>query len=422
MTSPELGLNFGAWLDFAGGRTELFFAAVFGLVALLALVYSLARVRGSAGQLVEYYVFVLLLVAAGLGVVYARNLLIVFACWEIATVAVWRLVAFHRRERDATAGAWALYVNFAAAAVMLVGFVMFLLEFGTLSLDELSWFELPAVPSALVLVGILAKSATLPLYIWLPKAYDSAPAPVCALLSGIAESLGVVLFLKLFVLSAGMPLGFALFCGGLAVVSSLIAGGVALRSDTVRGVLAYSTVSQLGFILLGIAMGGRSGLIGALLYVLAHSVAKAGLFLSAGAIEDSAGTGELNRLGGFARRAPVMAGAFAILILSVMGMPPLAGFFAKVGVIVAAVRQSLVLGAGVVVAALLTLLYLSRLFLKVFLGQPAESAGPTGAMGHVSRVATVMVVVAALVSVAGGVLWFAPAWFVEPGLFVGGLP
>lgn len=419
MTNLELGLNFGTWLDFAGGRTELFFSAVFGFVALLVLIYSLARVRGSAGQLVEYYAFVLLLVAAGLGVVYARNLLIVFACWEIATVAVWRLVAFYRRGQDATAGAWALYVNFSAAAVMLVGLVMVLLEFRTLSLDELSWFELPAVPAALVLVGILAKSATLPLYIWLPKAYDSAPAPVCALLSGVAENLGVVLFLKLLVLGAGMPTGFALFCGGLAVVSSLIAGGVALRSVTVRGVLAYSTVSQLGFILLGVAMGGRSGLIGALLYVLAHSVAKAGLFIGAGAIEDSAGTGELNRLGGFARRAPVMAGAFAMLILSVMGMPPLAGFFAKVGVIVAAVRHSLVLGIGGVVAALFTVLYLSRLYLRVFLGQAAESAGP---MGRISRVATVMVVVAALASVAGGVLWFAPAWFVEPGLFAGGLP
>uniref|UniRef100_A0A7C4CC80 NADH dehydrogenase n=1 Tax=candidate division WOR-3 bacterium TaxID=2052148 RepID=A0A7C4CC80_UNCW3 len=418
MTGTELGLKFGGWLDFAAGRTELFFTAVFGFVTVLVLLYSIARIRGSFGQVAEYYVFVLLLAAAGLGMVYARNLLLMFVCWEVATVAVWRLVAYYRREQDAAAGAWALYVNFAAAAVMLIGFVLLLVESGSLCLGDLVGDQLPLVPASLILVGILAKSATLPLYVWLPKAYDSAPAPVCALLSGIAENLGVVLFLKLFVLTVGLPAGFALFCGGLAVLSSLIAGGVALRATTMRGVLAYSTISQLGFILLGVAMAGRSGLIGALLYVMAHAVAKTGLFLGAGAVEDSAGTGELKELGGIARSAPALAGAFAVLSLSVMGMPPLAGFFAKVGVILAATRQSMVLGAGSVVAALFTVLYLSRLYMRVFLGQ---SAVPAGATKPLSRFVTALVVVAALVSVAGGVLWFAPAWFVEPGLSVGGL-
>jgi multicomponent Na+:H+ antiporter subunit D len=401
------------WLQFSGGRLELFFTLVLGLVGLAALLYSLVKIRAGAGQVAEYFVFLALLVASGIGVVYARNLLVIFALWELAAFALWRLVAFYRGEEELGAAVWAWLVNFASAALMLIGLVLILLERSTLSLDVLRGQALPFWPAMLVLVGILAKSATLPLYIWLPRAYKAAPAPVCALLSGVAENIGIILFFKLFVLTVRVPDGFMIMVAGLAVVSSLVAGGIALTAGTIRTTLAYSTVSQLGFIFLGLSLTGYwyYGITAGLLYVAAHAIAKSGLFFAAGLVEDSAGHGELDRLGGAARVSPVLAVAAGMLVLSIVGVPPFLGFFAKLGVIIATVRHSLLLGAGAIVAALFTLLYLVRLYTKVFMG-----VRPTAEMRPVNGFLVGLVLVLALVSLAAGLAYYLPVKFIENGM------
>jgi formate hydrogenlyase subunit 3/multisubunit Na+/H+ antiporter MnhD subunit len=397
------------WLQFSGGRLELFLTLVLGLVGLAALLYSLVKIR--AGRVAEYFVFLVLLVASGIGVVYARNLLVIFAFWEIAALALWRLVAFYRGEEELAAANWAWLVNFGSAALMLVGLGLILVERGSLSLDVLRGQSLPFWPATLVLVGILAKSATLPLYVWLPRAYKAAPAPVCALLSGVAENIGIILFFKLFVLTVRAPDGFMVMVAGLAVVSSLVAGGIALTAGTIRSTLAYSTVSQLGFIFLGLSLAGYYGITAGLLYVAAHAIAKAGLFFAAGLVEDSAGHGELDRLGGVARSSPVLAVAAGMLMLSIVGVPPFLGFFAKLGVVIATVRYSLLLGVGAMVAALFTLLYLVRLYSKVFTG-----AAKTLEMKPMNGFLVGIVLVLALVSLAAGIAYYLPVKFIESGM------
>jgi multicomponent Na+:H+ antiporter subunit D len=353
----------------------------------------------------------LLLVACGIGVIYARNLLVIFAFWELAALALWRLVAYYRGEEELAAANWAWLVNFGSAAVMLVGLGMILVERGTLSLDVLRGQTLPFWPATLVLVGILAKSATLPLYIWLPRAYKAAPAPVCALLSGVAENIGIILFFKLLVLTVRVPDAFMMMVAGLAVVSSLVAGGIALTAGTIRSTLAYSTVSQLGFIFLGLSMTGYYGITAGLLYVAAHAVAKAGLFFAAGLVEDSAGHGELDSLGGIARSSPVLAAAAGMLMLSIAGVPPFLGFFAKLGVVIATVRHSLLLGVGAMVAALFSLLYLVRLYTKVFTG-----TAKTPEMKPVNGFVVGIVLVLALVSLAAGIVYYLPVKLIESGM------
>ena len=231
-------MNFGSWLSFSTGPVEVFLALVFGCVGLLSILYSFARVRGSGGQITEYYIFFFLLLGAALGVVFANNLLLLFVFWELATVAVWRLVSYFRKEEAVIAGAWAFYINFIASATMLVGLVLIQLNEGTLDLQALAGKPLLTFPAVLILIGILAKSATLPLYIWLPRAYLEAPASVCALLSGVAENLGLVLFLKLYIITMVVPKQFLLAVGVIAVASSLVAGGVALNAKTIRETLA----------------------------------------------------------------------------------------------------------------------------------------------------------------------------------------
>jgi multicomponent Na+:H+ antiporter subunit D len=294
---------------------------------------------------------------------------------------------------------------------MLVGLGLILAERGTLDLNALRGQTLPFWPAVLVLIGILAKSATLPLYVWLPRAYRAAPAPVCALLSGVAENIGIILFLKLFVLTVRVPSDFMIMVAGLAVVSSLVAGGIALTTSTIRSTLAYSTVSQLGFIFLGLSLAGYYGITAGILYVAAHAIAKAGLFFAAGLVEDSAGHGELDRLGGAARLSPVLAVAAGALALSVAGVPPFLGFFAKLGVVIATVKYSLLLGVGAMAAALFTLLYLVRLYSKVFLGTM-----PTNDMKMPNGLIVGVVTALAVVSLFAGIAYNLPVKFIESGM------
>lgn len=403
-------MNFGSWFSFEGGYPEIFLAAVFGFIGLMALLYSIARIKGPIRQQVEYYIFLLVLIGAGVALVFARELLVIFVLWELTTISLWRLVSYFRDGEAVDAGLWALYINFAAATLMLVGAVMIQLELGSWNLNELKGRYLSPVPALLVLVGIVAKSAVLPLYIWLPRAYRRAPAPVCAVLSGVAENMGLVLFLKLFVMTVKVPEPVYLVSTVLAVASAFIAGGVALTTKTVREILAYSTVSQLGFILLALSVRGYYGITSALLYILAHAVAKSGLFFAAGAVEEGAGTGDLNHLGGWARVSPALAGATGVLTVSIMGLPPTLGFFAKLGVVLAAVRGNLLYGIGALIAALFTVMYLSRFYARVFLGTNGSRSV------KVSPMAIALVIVMAVVSVAAGILWFVPVRFIGGGL------
>ncbi len=219
----------------------------------------------------------------GIGVTYARNLLVIFALWELAALALWRLVAYHRGEEELAAATWAWLVNFGSAALMLVGLGLILVERGTLNLDVLRGQTLPFWPATLVLGGILAKAATLPLYIWVPRAYRAAPVPVCAILSGVAENIGIILFFKLFVLTMRVPDVFMAMVAGLAVVSSLVAGGISLdaRYDPLH--IAYSAVSQSGSS--SWVMSVRVlRVTGRLLYVAAHSCRQRRAVLHAGII------------------------------------------------------------------------------------------------------------------------------------------
>jgi formate hydrogenlyase subunit 3/multisubunit Na+/H+ antiporter MnhD subunit len=145
--------------------------------------------------------------------------------------------------------------------------------------------------------------------------------------------------------------------------------------------------------------------------VLAHAVAKSGLFFSVGLVEDAAGTGEIAKLGGGARKAPALAVATALLALSIIGLPPMLGFFAKLGVVLGALEYNLIFGIGAIVAALFTLLYLAKLYAAVFLGEePSTEWKPIGG----AMVA--LVILMALVSLAGGILAFLPVRFLEHGV------
>jgi formate hydrogenlyase subunit 3/multisubunit Na+/H+ antiporter MnhD subunit len=186
----------------------------------------------------------------------------------------------------------------------------------------------------------------------------------------------------------------------IAAASALVSAGAALVDTDFKRIVAYSTISQIAFIFLGLASGTALGAVGALLYILMHGLAKAGLFLSAGIVEQNAGTKDIRKLGGLLRTMPVTAVAFLFCAFSVMGIPPLGGFFGKYMVISAAVGAGhLATGAVFMAGAVLTILYLFRLFSRVFLGEPRGKQAAEG-----SSVMVGCVVALAVLSLAAGFL------------------
>jgi formate hydrogenlyase subunit 3/multisubunit Na+/H+ antiporter MnhD subunit len=221
----------------------------------------------------------------------------------------------------------------------------------------------------------------------------------------VLVKIGVYVFARLFLATFALDESMKIVVASIAAASALVSAGAALVDTDIKRIVAYSTVSQIGFIFLGLATGSALGAAGALLYILMHGLAKAGLFLSAGIIEQNAGTKDITKLGGLIRTMPVTGVAFLLCAFSVMGIPPLGGFFGKYMVVSSAVGGGqTIIGAVFMLGAVMTILYLFRLFSRVFLG---EARGKQAAEGSSMMVACVVTL--AVLSLAAGFLVGWPA-------------
>ncbi len=221
---------------------------------------------------------------------------------------------------------------------------------------------------AALAVGLLLKSAAFPLYAWLPASYPTLPAPVLALFAGLLTKVGVYAVLRTLG-DVFMPAGAALFEAlGWVAAATMVAGvlGAAYHWD-MRRILAFHIVSQIGYILLAVALGGPSGNAAALFYTVHHIVVKANLFLIAGMIAAQAGSYDLRRIGGLAAARPALALLFAVPALSLVGIPPLSGFWAKLLVLQEAFAQQRFVWAALgLLVSVLTLYSMMKIWLEAF--------------------------------------------------------
>lgn len=352
--------------DFFLDRFGIFLSVLFGFIGLMSLIYSLATIK-EKGHRLEYYLMLIFIVGSGIGVALSANLLLIYVLWEISTFAIWRVVGFYRKPENLDSANITFLMNFAAAVFMLIGFAILYQDNGTFKISEIKIYD--NLGCGLIMIGILAKSVTLPLHIWLRPAYKVVPAAIGSCLAGIGENLGVILFLRLFTLGGFAAPEFFNTVGWLAIASILIGGGTALLVNNLRDLLAFSTISQVGFILLGFAVGGRYGIIGGMLYILAHALAKSGLFFGVGVIEEATGKDDLRSIGGLLKESPALGFSMALLAGSIVGFFPMIGFFSKLGVIIGAVYKTPYLGIGAIVGALFTLFYNVRFYHELFFGE-----------------------------------------------------
>ncbi len=382
----RLALPLGLSLGFQADALAVFMALASSLVASVILIYSFGYIKDYDNQN-EYYLMAVLFIGAMMGLVYSTSLILLYLFWEISAICCWRLIGFYRDALTIQRANKAFVVTVFGALIMLIGFFGIWGQTGTFELTAMKGVQIPAWCVVLILFGILTKSATFPLHSWLPDA-GVAPSPVTSLLhAAVLVKIGVYAYARLFVATFSIPSVFTQIVPVIAAVSALVSAGCAMKETDIKRIIAYSTISQLAFILLGVSIGNEIGLVGGMLYILAHSVAKGGLFLCAGIVEHNLHTKDINRMGGLYKRFPLTAVAFALCSLSVMGVPPFSGFFAKFLVVKGAVDAGHPLIAGVfILGAFMTVFYLSRVFFKVFLGPETDTHAHEKTGGMVASV------------------------------------
>ncbi|QDH10742.1 Na+/H+ antiporter subunit A [Nocardioides dongxiaopingii] len=326
---PSLGFGVDLTLDALRWLMVLIVAGVGVVVLAYCAWYFDDGAPGLVGFASNFAAFV----GAMLGLVLSDNLLLLFVFWELTTISSFLLIGFnptHRASRRAAIQA--LLVTTLGGLAMLVGMLLLGSEAGSFSLAEIV-ADPPSgtattVAVWLVLVGALSKSAIVPFQFWLPGAM-AAPTPVSAYLHAASMVKAGLLLVALLVPAFADVPGWRPVLLTLGVVTMISGGWRALRQIDVKLLLAHGTVSQLGFLLVVLAIGSRTAALAGTALVLAHALFKSTLFLTVGVVDKLTGTRDLHVLSGVGRRLPVLAVAAALAGASMAGLPPLVGFLGK---------------------------------------------------------------------------------------------
>ncbi len=417
--SGDLHANVFSWIE-AGGVSVPFGLLVDPLSAVMILVvtgigtlihvYSISYMHEDEG-FSRFFAYLNLFMFSMLLLVLGDSILLMFVGWEGVGVCSYLLIGFWFKElKNADAGKKAFITNRVGDLGFLLGLFCLWQIFGTLNFGEMAARPAAAggwalAAGLLLFVGAAGKSAQIPLFVWLPDAM-AGPTPVSALIhAATMVTAGVYMMGRMHFLYAVAPAALHVI-GWIAALTAFMAGVIAVAQNDIKKVLAYSTVSQLGFMFAGMATGEFTT---GLFHVVTHAFFKALLFLGAGAIIHALhGEQDIRKMGGLGKKLPALTAVFVIGGLALAGLPGFAGFFSKDAILAATLEKGM-LGPFVLLAltALLTAFYTTRLCVTVFLPKPhgTEEHGHGDAPHELHKPGLLMMVplaLLALLSVAGG--------------------
>jgi NADH-quinone oxidoreductase subunit L len=369
----HLGGIFGD-LTFVPDGLGVFLAAVADVVGCLAVIFSFDYMRGER-QLGRYYSLVLLFIGAMSGLVLTGSLLFLFFFWEITAFCSYALISFHNDDPKAVAGGVkALIITSLGGVGLLAASLAIHSIVGSYDIDAFLRQAGSIAPTSLALIafGVLAaaaaKSAQVPFHTWLPDAME-APTPISALIhAATMVNAGVYVLARFFPAFAPVP-GWQTAVVVVGLVSALLAGVMALAVSDIKRVLAYSTISQLGYMVCAIGFGG---VLASQFHLLSHALFKALLFLGAGAVIHAAGTRDMRMMGGLRKEMPFARVMFLIGALALAGLPIVNGFWSKEAILESGLEAGPLWGyLGLLLGVGLTALYTFRAYWMVFEGPPA---------------------------------------------------
>jgi len=294
--------------------------------------YSLKAIGPEVRRQSEYYGSILLTIGGSAGILLADHLLVLLICWEIVTAALYIMIVTGGRNSN-FAGTKSFAMIGASDGALLLGIAMLWLVSGTFVISKINIMANSAVSITaflLLMVAAITKAGAMPMHTWIPTSGEYAPVPVMALLpAAIDKLLGIYLLVvivrQLFEITAALRLVLAII-GAVTIVTAVM---IAMVQHNLKKLLSYHAVSQVGYMILGIATGTTVGLVGGIFHMLNNAIYKSCLFLCGGAVEKSAGTAELEELGGLGKKMPITFACCLIAALSISGVPPFNGFVSK---------------------------------------------------------------------------------------------
>jgi NADH-quinone oxidoreductase subunit L len=396
-------------------------SVIVSLIAFLVTIYSLGYMKGDPG-FSRYYAYLSLFAFSMLGLVIADNYFQTFFFWELVGLCSYLLIGFWFEKPSASDAARKAFVtNRWADFAFMIGVLLLFVFFGSFDFGQLSTAiagargsAMLALIAALIFVGPLGKSAQFPFHVWLPDAMEG-PTPVSALIhAATMVAAGVYLIARGFVLfqSVSGVMETMAYLGGF---TALFAASIAFVQKDIKRILAYSTLSQLGYMFMALGVGSMSA---GMFHLTTHAFFKALLFLGAGSVIHATEEQDIFKMGGLGKKMKITAWTFVIGALALSGIFPLAGFWSKDEILYAALSSGhvglYVLGIAV---AFMTAFYMFRLIFTAFGGKPAEHGH-----AHESGPAmTIPLVVLAVLSVFAGLIgspWFQSVFGFSFGSFI----
>ncbi len=384
-SSKILVYKIGGWMPALGiclavDGLASFMLVTTNLLSFLVMVYSISYMRIYTDKW-KFHVLFMAMLAGMNGVITSNDLFNLYIFLEVASISGYALVAFGVEPQDLEASFKYAIMGALASIFILLGIGLLYSYTSTLNMADISSVLanspkglLVGFVSVLFLAGFGLKAALIPFHAWLPDAHSSAPTPVSATLSGILiKVLGVYTLARVFFNILGTNnniLSIIMFLGGL---SMLVGVFLAVGQWDLKRLLAYHSISQIGYVVLGLGLATPLGILGGLFHLFNHSIFKSLLFLNSGAIEHSTGTRDLQKMGGLQERMPLTANANLIASMSIAGVPPFNGFWSKLIIILACVQANRFGYALLAVAAsILTLVSFAKVHKYAFFGKLNE--------------------------------------------------
>lgn len=381
---------------------------VVSTVSMLVQIYSVGYMEGDPGY-GRFFSFLSLFAASMLGLVLAVNFLEMYVFWELVGLCSYLLIGFYYHRISAREAAKKAFITTRVGDFgLLLGILLLQITFGTLDFIALKEI-IPAyilaagtgfmtVVALLIFIGPIGKSGQFPLHVWLPDAMEG-PTPVSALIHAATMVVaGVYLVARAYFMFSELPLVMN-FIAWLGAFTALFAASIAFTQRAIKRILAYSTISQLGYMMLALGVGSLTA---SMFHLMTHAFFKALLFLCAGAVMHAmSDEADIFKMGGLRKRMPVTFATMTIGVLAISGLPPFAGFFSKDEILGAAAAVSTPLYVLATLTAFMTAFYMARLLFVAFMGEPANPDCKAHEVSWFMRVP--LIILAALAVVSG--LW-----------------
>ena len=379
-------------------------------VSLLVQIYSCGYMKGDPGY-GRFFAFLSLFAASMLGLVLAVNFLQMYVFWELVGLCSYLLIGFYYYKISAREAAKKAFMTTRVGDFgLLLGILLLQITFGTVDFLELKTLIPGYIVSAgtgtltviglLLFVGPIGKSGQFPLHVWLPDAMEG-PTPVSALIHAATMVVaGVYLVGRSLFLFSQLPLVMTVIAW-IGAFTALFAASIAITQHAIKRILAYSTISQLGYMMLALGVGSLTA---SFFHLMTHAFFKALLFLCAGAVmhamRDEA---DIFKMGGLRKKMPVTFAAMTIGVLAISGIPPFAGFFSKDEILGAAAAVSTPLYVVATLTAFMTAFYMARLLFVAFFAKPADEESYNHAHEVGKFMCTPLIVLSVLAVTSG--LW-----------------